>query len=166
MDYYKIFGKSFRFIVYICLLICTLTIKANGQTVLTWNDFVDMHVNSETYDSEEWSYIEELHDHPLNINLATRAELLSLPFLEVHQVDSLLSYRERYGAIKNLGELLFVKNIDYSTRAFLHLFLYCDTVNRSGKNKVFIDGDSKFIVEMGLPFYKRDGYRSKPFGIC
>ena len=162
MDYYKIFGKSFRFIVYICLLICTLTIKANGQTVLTWNDFVDMHVNSETYDSEEWSYIEELHDHPLNINQATRAELLSLPFLEVHQVDSLLSYRERYGAIKNLGELLFVKNIDYSTRAFLHLFLYCDTVNRSGKNKVFIDGDSKFIVEMGLPFYKRDGYRSKP----
>lgn len=161
MYHYNLFDKFFRYIIYVGLFICNGIINAYGQTVLTWNDFVDLYINSEAYDQDVWTYLEELHDHPLDINQATRTDLLSLPFLEVSQVDSILSYRERYGEIKTLGELLFVKNIDYSTRAFLHLFLCSDTIGRR-INRVFTGGESKFILESGFPFYKRDGYRSKP----
>ena len=79
---------------------------------LTWADFIDNYLNGEGEEAETEEQIalfEELHRAPLDVNAATRSELLQLPFVTEAQADSLLAYRERKGGLRSLGELMFVR---------------------------------------------------------
>ncbi len=136
-------------------------LPTSAQTGVNWNDFIDFYVDSEEYDSDQWEFLEHLHQNPYNLNTVTRSQLLEIPFLEAAQADSILSYRARYGHIRHLGELLFIRNLDYSERAFLHLFLYCDTALSSGVRPLLTQGQSKIIMNTGIPLYRRDGNRPK-----
>ena len=53
-------------------------------------------------DAEELvRYYEELMQQPLNVNAASRAQLEECGLLTLFQVESLLAWRERYGAIRS-----------------------------------------------------------------
>lgn len=54
-------------------------------------------------------YYEELLRQPLNINAATRLQLEETGLLTLFQVESLLAWRERYGAIRSLTEWALVE---------------------------------------------------------
>lgn len=161
----RIFNKRLNFFCYRCLSICIFLVF-NIQTLwaqveLSWNDFIDLYVDAESYDADDWDYLEELHDNPYNINTVSRNELLMIPFLNVEQVDSILSYRDRYTRFNDLGELLFIKNLNYLSRSALHLFLYCDSTNYHEAKNLFTDGNFKIIFNAGFPLYRRDGNRPK-----
>ncbi|MBR0499927.1 MAG: hypothetical protein IJJ72_02905 [Bacteroidales bacterium] len=49
-------------------------------------------------------YYEELLRHPLNINAASRLQLEETGLLTVFQTESLIAWRERYGAVRSLTE--------------------------------------------------------------
>lgn len=161
----RIFKQKRKIFYYRCLCTCFLLVF-NVQTILaqielSWNDFVDIYVDAESYDEDDWDYLEGLHGKPYNINTVSRNELLDIPFLNADQVDSILSYRERYSRYNNLGELLFIKNLNYLARSALHLFLYCDSTDYRGVKNLFTDGKSKVIFNAGFPLYRRDGNRLK-----
>ena len=61
-------------------------------------------------DAEELvRYYEELLRQPLNVNAASRAQLEETGLLTLFQVESLLAWRERYGAIRSASELGLVE---------------------------------------------------------
>lgn len=53
----------------------------------------------------EFEHYEALHNHPLDINLCSRSALGSSRLFSPYQVESLLDYRERSGAILSVREL-------------------------------------------------------------
>ena len=56
-------------------------------------------------DAEELvRYYEGLMLSPLNVNAATRAQLEETGLLTLFQVESLLAWRERYGAVRSMTE--------------------------------------------------------------
>ena len=67
----------------------------------------------------------ELEEHPLDINAATREELLQMPFLNDRQVEDIQEYLYRYGAMKSTAELAMIPSIDYTTRQLLTHFVVC-----------------------------------------
>ena len=61
-------------------------------------------------DAEELvRYYEELMQQPLNVNAASRAQLEECGLLTLFQVESLLAWRERYGALRSATELGLVE---------------------------------------------------------
>lgn len=79
----------------------------------SWEDFVDEFTNSYYSDGNYSETNEELlenlqniHNNPININTASREDLLQLPFLS--QVSRLVvSYVSKH--ISRLAELMFIK---------------------------------------------------------
>ena len=67
-------------------------------------------------------YYEGLMLSPLNVNAATRSQLEETGLLTLFQVESLLAWRERYGAVRSATELGLVEGFSEEDAAILRLF--------------------------------------------
>lgn len=67
-------------------------------------------------------YYEEMLRHPLNLNDATRTDLEACGLLTRFQVESVLSWRERYGAVRSASELSLVEGFNAETVSELRPF--------------------------------------------
>ena len=75
-------------------------------------------------DAEELvRYYEGLMLSPLNVNAATRAQLEETGLLTLFQVESLLAWRERYGALRSATELGLVEGFTPEDARTLRVFL-------------------------------------------
>lgn len=136
---------------------------------LSWEEFVEDFFEKETKDETEdfrkrdlLERLEELHAAPLNLNTASREELLGLPFLDEAQADSLLAYRKRKRLLRSTGELMFVRNIRTETRRVLPLFVFAGDTLRTRKSAVgYMEGGRHEVTSrLDIPLYRRAGYRS------
>lgn len=174
-----------RFLVVILLLLCTSVERAGAQMVdapyITWEDFVQSYL--EPYQAENDSETDEdvdlkerleaLAQHPMQINLLGRDDLLQLPFITGEQADSLLSYRAKKHGFVSLGELQLIRGFDYYTRVYLSLFVRCEVpfplteeqqqhwkeVDKLTK-KLFT-GNHVIDSRLDWPLYQREGYAPK-----
>ena len=157
----------FRALKFIMLWMC-IAMAANAQKGLSWEDFVEDYVandeRSEMLSSEQLEELTELHASPLNINDADSVALIQLPFLSVQQVHSICSYVRRYGALHTLSELQLIPLLDYRTRNYLSLFVYCGPLEEredtSGRWRKWINGRHEVVARLDVPLYKRDGYKN------
>lgn len=145
---------------------------------LTWEDFVQEYVCEEEasgespYTEEQLQWLEGLAQNPLQLNRATRADLLSLAFLSEEQADSILSYRRAKRGFASLGELQLVRGMDYFTRRYLSLFLRCDSAalprpellaRREAERRLapkFGKGRHEVETRLDVPLYRRKGHRT------
>lgn len=106
--------------------------------------------------------LEILYHNPININTATREQILRLPFISEAQADSLLLYRQQRRVFRTLGELQVISGIDHTTRCQLSLFTYVgDTIRRKTPLKHIIGrGKHELYNTLHIPLYKRAGYTS------
>ena len=75
-------------------------------------------------DAEELvRYYEGLLASPLNLNAATRSDLEETGLLTLFQVESLMAWRERYGAIRSVMELSLVDGFSAEQAALLCPFI-------------------------------------------
>jgi len=74
-------------------------------------------------DAEELvRYYEGLMLSPLNVNAATRAQLEETGLLTLFQVESLIAWRERYGAVRSVTEMGLVEGFTAEDAAMLRAF--------------------------------------------
>lgn len=121
-------------------------------------------MTQEDAESEAWEetyeQLCELEQHPLDINSATREQLEALPFLTSQQVEELMEYRDRYGAMKSLGELLMIRSLDYTQRRLLTHFIYVSEERERGfpsLTEMAKYGHHELITTARIPFYERKG---------
>ena len=114
-------------VIMICLLVCYNVDKSSAQT-LSWDYFVESLYADQELDQEliqaQVEELYDLHEHPFNINTATREQLKQLIFLTDQQIEDILYYLYRYGAMQTLGELKLIESLDFESRQFLQLFVY------------------------------------------
>lgn len=121
-------------ILIILFLCCICVEKAGAQMVdgpyITWEDFVQSYLDPYQADNDTdvdlKERLEVLAQHPMQINLLGRDDLLQLPFITGEQADSLLSYRAKKHGFVSLGELQLIRGMDYYTRVYLSLFVRCE----------------------------------------
>ena len=99
------------------LLITTLTATAQQQQ--TWEQVWQEVMSPEDMEEEEWEdyyeRMQQLADHPLDLNQVTREELEQLPFLSDQQVMDLMEYLDRYGPMRSMGELRMIASMPSNT---------------------------------------------------
>lgn len=157
--------------------------KIYREEFLTWEEFLCEYMNTSqdeegggSIDVAEVEDLAERHANPVNINRATREELLFLPFMDEALTDSLLAYRERHhNHLITLGELMFVHGMSYNIRRYLSLFIYVGEVppneissSQSGYSKniwhpdpplnVWRDGHHDVVSLFNIPLYHIAGF--------
>lgn len=159
-----------------------LSTIVQAQRPMTWDEFVEyltdheeilegMTGEDENGDwGESWeAYLEELqlmHQNPLDINKATREELLELPLLSELQVMQIMQYRDRHRGMLTLAELMALTSVSYYERRYLPLFLYAGEVPHTrfegGWYREEVPGDSLDGRDSVRSVWKyRPGYPAK-----
>lgn len=135
---------------------------------MSWDELVEyIAQNEDDFEEEEWTqHLEELEQltlEPININTASREDLLALPFLSEKQVEDIRDYVARYYGMKSLFELILIPSISYFERRILPLFLYCDSRPATQKEKLTFkrmlqQHHHELLSRIDIPFYHRRGY--------
>lgn len=151
--------------ILLCLLsISTLTLPAQDKP-LTWDafceDYFQGNEEDEAAEAGLHDMLEALAESPMNLNTATREDLLALPFISEAQADSLLSFRTRKHGFWSRGDLMLVRGMDYTTRRYLSLFTYVGDTPKTKPKLGEMLGRGKHELEsrLDVPFYRRAGNR-------
>ena len=113
---------------------------------------------------DSYELLEQLADHPIDLNHCTREELEQLPFLSAQQVMDVLEYLFRYGPMRSLGELRMVRSLDHPQLSLLPFFVYVsgeadmppdDRFPRL--DSLLHQGKHTLMGTLRIPFYERKG---------
>ena len=149
-------------VLFILVILLSLALYANAET--EWEKWLDGIMldgdYSEDTHEELYENLLELQRNGINVNSATREELLALPFLSEQQVMDILEYIHFHGALKSINELMSIESIDYSTRQLLQEFLYAGDKPKKGfpslKN-IMTWGKNELSLYTKIPTYERVG---------
>ena len=165
---------------------------AQTDSILTWQQVYEelaiLDDNAGSDDTErleaDCELLEQLAEHPLDLNQATREQLEQLPFLSAQQVMDIQEYLYRYGPMRSLGELRMVRSLDYPQLRLLPFFVRVDAVESAGNESAGRRSDGHFDYEgngvghaglrnfdrhmltgtVHIPFYRRRGDRNGYLG--
>lgn len=143
-----------------------------------WQQLLSDLSASEDFENVAWQDyeedLEEMAQHPVNLNTATREELERMPFLTASQVEDILFYIYRYGQLKSMSELTLISSIGWYQRQLMSCFFYvADDWSKpafpSLKN-IAQYGKHEVMGMLKVPFYERkgdasgtDGYLGYPY---
>lgn len=153
------------------LLIMSLTATAQQQQ--TWEQVWQEVMSPEDMEEGEWEdyyeRMQQLADHPLDLNQASREELEQLPFLSDQQVMDLMEYLDRYGPMRSMNELKMIASMDYWQLALMPFFTYVGEVMRPEKKFPKWDtitkyGKHQITASARVPFYERKGDKNGYLG--
>ena len=143
-----------------------------------WQQLLSDLSSSEDFENVAWQDyeedLEEMAQHPVNLNTATREELERMPFLTASQVEDILFYIYRYGQLKSMSELTLISSIGWYQRQLMSCFFY---VADDGSKPAFPSlkniaqyGKHEVMGMLKVPFYERkgdasgtDGYLGYPY---
>ena len=157
-------------------LLCWTAIGAwaqNERADRTWDEVWQELMNEEESEdeagnSDTYELLQQLADHPIDLNHATRDELEQLPFLSSQQVMDLTEYLGRYGPMRSLSELRMVRSMDYWQLQLLPFFVYAGEVTDSLRfpplKTIVQYGRHELTAAVRLPFYERQGDRNGYLG--
>ena len=117
-------------------------------------------------DEQEWEaqmgLLSELHERPLDLNQATREQLLQFPFMSVAAVEGILEYIALNGPMRSLGELRLVNHLSLREQEWLRFFVTVspletpqstDTTHRWwGRSR------HELVTRVDIPCYNREGW--------
>ena len=143
-----------------------------GQGTRPWEQALSGIMTAEDMESADWEdtydMLCELEENPLNLNTATRDELEALPFLSALQVEGIMEYLDRHGAMKSMNELRMIRTMDYVQIELLRHFCYID--DNSTKtvfpklNDIPKYGRHELMGNFRVPFYERQGDKNGYLG--
>ena len=148
------------------LFICLLSVSAFGQ-----NTYIETYSNiNDDLSVAQWmmryEILQEIADHPININQTHQEELEQLPFLTDGMIKNILEHIDTYGPMLSINELTGVKGMDYYTRKLLEEFVYVGEPERS-RNKISIRdiaqrNKEELFVRFDFPLNQKAGYANYP----
>ena len=154
-----------RHVTLLSILLTLVIPKATfAQNQRPWEIYFSTLATADDIDSEQWQDTYEmlcdLEQHPIDINTATREQLLQLPFLNEHQVEDIQAYIYYNREMKTTGELAMIESIDYTTRCLLTHFIYCGEKQPPATpnlKNILKYGKNDLTATASIPFYKRKG---------
>jgi hypothetical protein len=175
--------------VYICTVLLSMLLqpseasneKISLMTVETaetkekegWEDNFSEQTETEWNEStEQWrDLFDELSEHPIPINFASKEMLESIPFLSEDQTESLSYYVYRYGPVLNLSELLLVDGFDEQTLRNIKPFICLgDTIKKDETLKlpksIIKYGKSEIQLSIGRVLQEKKGYIQQEDSTC
>ena len=145
----------------------TLTVSAQKEQTWeqVWQEMMmpeDEEEESEASLEAYYDQLQQLAEHPIDLNRTTREELEQLPFLSDQQIMDLMEYLNRYGPMRSMNELKMIRSLDYQQLALLPFFVYVGEVPKEEPHFPSLQNITKYgkhtLTATGhIPFYERKG---------
>lgn len=150
------------------MFVCLMPVMVLAQKEITaatpWQQYLDQLSDVEDFEDQSWEEYEdvlnELAEHPININTATTEDLQRLPFLTAQQIEDIEAYIYRYGAMKSLGELAMINGMSWAQRQLLTCFVYVGEVKTRSfpsLRQIAKYGKHELMGMVKVPLYERKG---------
>lgn len=155
------------------ILTITLLFSFNtfSQTNYDWEDLINSITSLEDAENESWAenfeLWEELAQNPINLNTATKEDLLQLGFLSDEQIEDILLYVYKYSPMLSTDELAMIESIDEDTRQLLQCFVCAELVKKKAFPKLseMVNyGANTLVFSASIPFFKRKGDKNGYLG--
>jgi hypothetical protein len=160
------------------LALITCALSPTASQAQSWQqvyddvmDAVDATDGDDSMLAESYELLQQLADHPIDLNRATRHDLEQLPFLTAQQVMDLQEYLYRYGPMRSLGELRMVRSLDHRQLALLPFFVYVTGLPDTPPADTLPPLDTllhrarqTLSGTLRVPFYRREGDRDGYLG--
>lgn len=108
------------------IVLCLFALAAQGQQQVAWQQLLAETMDLEEVSGEDWEELlvrmQGLAEQPADINRMTRDDWERMPFLTPQQIEQLVEYRDRYGALKSMNELRLLTTLDEPRRLLLQQF--------------------------------------------
>lgn len=153
---------------------CWVVLSAAAQEQKpSWQQLWQENMNMEDEEADELStenleLLQELAEHPIDLNRATRDDLERLPFLSAQQVMDFIEYRDRYGPLRSMGEIRMIRSMDYQQVKLLPCFTFVgevtDTLRFPRLRSIVRHGRHELIGSLHYPLYTRKGNRNGYLG--
>lgn len=136
-----------------------------------WCELMGSVLDVDDMDEEDWETtydaLQDLQEHPIDVNTATKEDLERIPFLDDSDVANILEYVYRNGKMLSLAELTMVYNLSAAKRTLLQRFLIVGEQKRETFPKlsnIAKYGKHVFIATGNIPFYDRKGDKNGYLG--
>lgn len=145
-----------------------LSLPLHAQEASTWEDFCEEYFNVDEENTASMEDVMEVLEgymvHPLNLNTASREDLLGLPFINDAQADSIIAFRENKHGFLSMGDLMFIQNLSFNDRKYLHLFTRVGEKesNVGQLRKRLFGGKHTIETRLDIPLYTRAGQTDIP----
>ena len=153
-------------------LLITLFINsyiANSQQSIAvdkWMDYVDQWAEQSDNTSQAQTLFDDLSylvEHPININTADVNQLMQLPFLSDIQIQGIVAYIKRYGAMVSMYELKAIEALDMETIELLIPFVYYgrqeDIYAKPSLKNLLKYGKHELSFSYNQCFQQKEGYK-------
>ncbi|MDR2763858.1 MAG: helix-hairpin-helix domain-containing protein [Tannerella sp.] len=145
-----------------------------AQTIQSRDKWME-YLEDLSEDLEDEDRIETLHadlsaltEHPLDLNTTDAETFKQLPFLSDTQIEAILAYRKRYGAMATVYELKNIEALDWPTIELLLPFVYAgevDTRRPLTFRNLLKYGSNELVIRYDPALQEKQGYRSQPDSI-
>lgn len=151
-------AKTFLFII-----VWTVSLPIAAQETVSWEEFMQEMADEYAYDEsmgwlEQMELLNELHEHPFNINTAASNDLLRLPFLSEQAVNDIVDYIALHGAMRTLGELRLIRRLDYREREWLKFFVFAAPIPSTPSTNGWKGTQQELSTRVDIPCYQREGW--------
>jgi hypothetical protein len=134
-----------------------------------WMEYVDEWADQSDNMSQAQTLFDDLSylvEHPININTASIKQFNELPFLSDIQIEGILKYIKRYGAMISMYELKDVDGLDMQTIELLIPFIYFgkieDIYSKPTLNNLLKYGKHELALSYNQCFQQKEGYKPLP----
>ena len=133
----------------------------------TWDELMQQLAEEmvEGEDEQEWEsqqeLLTELHENPIDLNSATRSQLLQLPFLSERSADALVDYRTLHGPLRSLGELRLIRELSLHEREWLGSIGTVDSTEQQATRSDTTwwgRASHELTTRADIPLYNRAGW--------
>ncbi len=159
-----------RLLTVLCVVSCMcrpVCAQTEEGARLTWEDFIQsLYDEGSDYDEDVVEELYDIHQHPIELNGATAQQLQQLPFLTTVQVLAIVDYVSRNRPMLSLGELMYIRELDYPTRMRLTLFCCVDASVADRSRDVRLRdlmryGKHELVLRSDFPLYTKEGFKPK-----
>lgn len=157
--------RSLHFVI-ILMFAQAVSAQSFDEDYSDWRQLYERIYTLENEDVEAESiedvleHLEQIAEHPYNINTITQQQLEEFPFLSSDDINAIGYYVYRYGGMVTLQELQAVPQLSAEKRLLLRHFLYCGDKNANTKlslKNILKYGRHDLYYGGRIPTYERRG---------
>lgn len=163
------FNRLFISLLIICIsvLLPVNNLYSQTNTTLDWEEIAGQMVTDEEGEEKDMlnqlNDLQELKEHPLNINTITKEQLEAFPFLTDIQIEHILYYLYVSGPMQTIYELQLVEDMDRQTIQYLIPFIYVGEKEKE-ENTILLKsllkyGKQEVITRLDIPLNRKEGYQ-------
>ncbi len=132
-------------------MILTFSENYSQQDSIITVDFILNNILDESTiekeDSQIYDLIEQLLENPININTATKADLMTIPFMDIESATNIINHRKKFGKFFSTREVKMIDGLSSNIAKTLQYFVIVKPPS--------IDDSPSFIGLYSLKFRSR-----------